>query len=126
MGDMGSKLPKLPASFKQAKWVAGEYAEVAWGPLYNHGGGYQYRLCSAKEALTEECFQKTPLEFDRTKQTLVWNTKAVPGHDSSTPAIPAGAGSTLRFPVPEPIFVDEGTWPRKSTWVRMATLPILF
>lgn len=118
MGDMGSKLPKLPASFKQAKWVAGEYAEVAWGPLYNHGGGYQYRLCSAKEALTEECFQKTPLEFDRTKQTLVWNTKAVPGHDSSTPAIPAGAGSTLRFPVPEPIFVDEGTWPRKSTWAR--------
>ena len=31
MGDMGSKLPKLPPSFKQTKWVAGEYVEVAWG-----------------------------------------------------------------------------------------------
>ena len=26
-------------------------------------GGYQFRLCAASEALTEECFQRTPLEF---------------------------------------------------------------
>eukprot|EP00729_Bicosta_minor_P016467 gene16467-30023_t len=29
---------------------------------------------------------------------------------SKLPKLPAS------FPVPEPIFVDEGTWPRKSTW----------
>lgn len=112
MGDLGSN---LPPSVKKAQWVAGTSVEVAWGPLYNHGGGYQYRLCSAKEALTEECFQKMPLEFDRTKQTLVWNTKDVPGANSKTPR---PANGTLRWPVPEPIFVDEGTWPKGSTWAR--------
>lgn len=115
MGDMGSK---LPPSVNKTEWVAGSYVEVAWGPLYNHGGGYQYRLCKTDTAggLTEECFQQTPLEFDRSKQTLVWNTKAVPGKDGTTPPVPADG--TLRFPVPEPIFVDEGTWPHGSTWAR--------
>jgi len=113
MGDMGSKLPPSPSN---TSWKAGTYVEVAWGPLYNHGGGYQYRLCPAGQELTEKCFQRTPLEFDRSKQTLVWNTKQVPGADGTTPPVPAGG--TLRFPVPEPIFVDEGTWPRGSTWAR--------
>ena len=36
---------------------------MAWGIAANHGGGYQYRLCPAGEDPTEECFQKTPLEF---------------------------------------------------------------
>jgi len=53
MGDLGSH---LPPSVKKAQWIAGSTVEVAWGPLYNHGGGYQYRLCSAKEALTEVIF----------------------------------------------------------------------
>jgi hypothetical protein len=59
--------------------VAGTYVEVAWGPLYNHGGGYSYRLCPLDNGggITEECFQRTPLQFDINKQTLVWNTKAV-------------------------------------------------
>jgi len=113
MGDYGSK---LPPSVNKTQWVAGTYVEVAWGPLYNHGGGYQYRLCPVEEALTEECFQRTPLQFDRTKQTLVWTTKAVPGADHTTPPVPAGG--TLRFPVPAPVFVDEGTWPVGSTWAR--------
>lgn len=113
MGDFGSN---LPPSVNKTKWVAGTYVEVAWGPLYNHGGGYQYRLCPADEALTEECFRRTPLEFDRTKQTMVWNTKAVPGADGTTPPVPKDG--TLRFPVPNPVFVDEGTWPQGSTWAR--------
>ena len=31
------------------------------------------RLCKADKDLTEECFQQTPLAFDKTKQTLVWS-----------------------------------------------------
>lgn len=112
MGDLGSN---LPPSTKKEVWKAGSWVEVGWGPLYNHGGGYQYRLCSAKEKLTEECFQKKPLEFDQTKQTLVWNTKAIPGANSKTPAVTNG---TLRWPVPQPVFVDQGTWPKGSTWAR--------
>ena len=27
------------------EWVAGGMAEVGWGIIANHGGGYQYRLC---------------------------------------------------------------------------------
>merc|ERR1712002_981597 len=38
-----------------------------WGIAANHGGGYSYRLCKLGEggraALTEECFQETPLKF---------------------------------------------------------------
>ena len=37
--------------------------KVAWGIAANHGGGYQYRLCPADADPTEECFQKTPLDF---------------------------------------------------------------
>lgn len=51
------------------------------------------------------------------RQTLVWNTKAIPGKDSSTPTIPPGQ-KTLRYPVPKPVFVDKGTWPQGSTWAR--------
>lgn len=115
MGDLGSQLPETPDADKTI-WSAGQWVEVAWGPLYNHGGGYQYRLCPAGEELTEACFQKTPLEFDRSKQTLVWNTKVVPGADKTTPTPPPG--KTLRYPVPNPIFVDKGTWPPGSTWAR--------
>ena len=53
-------LPKTPTN---ASWAAGTDVEVSWGIRYNHGGGYQYRLCPAAEPLTEACFQKTPLAF---------------------------------------------------------------
>jgi hypothetical protein len=60
-GDLGSTvLPKGPAA---AVYRAGTDVEVAWGLRYNHGGGYQYRLCPANEALTEDCFRRTPLAF---------------------------------------------------------------
>ena len=42
-------------------------SQVGWGILANHGGGYSYRLCKVGDggqaALTEECFQQTPLHF---------------------------------------------------------------
>ena len=31
------------------------------------------RLCPANESLTEECFQRMPLRFNRTQQQLQWN-----------------------------------------------------
>ena len=133
MGDMGSK---LPTSKLLPRWVAGTQVEVAWvrllwqptlstrplyafvlassqGPRYNHGGGYSYRLCKGDQELTEECFQKTPLAFDKTKQMLVWNTKEVPiKNGTATPPVPSNG--TLRLPVPNPVFVTEGTWPKGS------------
>jgi len=115
MGDLGSSLPETAAQEK-TQWVAGTSVVVAWGSLYNHGGGYQYRLCPITEKLTEDCFQKLPLEFDRSAQTMVWNTKEVPGANADTPPVPHNG--TLRWPVPNPVFVDEGTWPQGSTWAR--------
>ena len=44
-----------------------------WGIRFNHGGGYQYRLCPASEPLTEACFVNNPLEFNRSAQQLQWN-----------------------------------------------------
>ena len=47
----GINLPKS----KKVIWTRGSKVEVAWGIHANHGGGYTYRLCKAKEA-SEECF----------------------------------------------------------------------
>mmetsp|Transcript_39930 Transcript_39930/g.71823 ORF Transcript_39930/g.71823 Transcript_39930/m.71823 type:complete len:393 (-) Transcript_39930:125-1303(-) len=96
MGDLGSKV--LRPSRNKTKWIAGSSVEVAWGIRYNHGGGYQYRLCPASSPLTEECFQKMPLDFDRTKQALLWN-------------------NGTRYPI-KGIFVDKGVKPEGSTWAR--------
>merc|ERR1719181_2553423 len=97
MGMMGSTLPPT-ARINRTRWVAGTSVEVAWGVRYNHGGGYQYRLCPASEPLTEACFQKMPLEFVREKHALRWNN-----------------GTT--YPI-RGVFVDEGTVPAGSTWAR--------
>ena len=55
----------------------------------------QYRLCPKDEELTEACFQRMPLPFDRTKQALLWN-------------------NGTRLPLAG-VFVDEGTTPAGST-----------
>ena len=61
-------------------WLANTYnARHAFMYIMNYilyhvlGGGYQYRLCPASEDLTEECFQKHPLDFVRGHQFLQWN-----------------------------------------------------
>jgi len=93
-GDLGSKvLPKAPSG---TIWTAGTNVEVSWGIRYNHGGGYQYRLCRADAELSEECFMKTPLDFVRDAQQLQWN-------------------NGTRLPI-SGVFVDEGTEPKGSTW----------
>jgi len=93
---LGSQV--LPPSASKAQWVAGSSVEVAWGIRFNHGGGYQYRLCPVGQPATEECFQRLPLEFDRTKQTLLWN-------------------NGTRYPI-KGVFVDTGVVPQGSTWAR--------
>jgi hypothetical protein len=51
MGALGSHvLPRGPAA---ARWRRGATAQVSWGLRFNHGGGYQYRLCSTTEELSE-------------------------------------------------------------------------
>ena len=92
-GDRGSLLPELPST---TVWRRGQQAEVTWQITANHGGGYQYRLCSSQEQLTEECFMRTPLEFDVTKQALQWN-------------------NGTRLPI-NGTFVSVGTMPSGSTW----------
>lgn len=94
MGQLGSKV--LKPTPHGTVWMAGSAVEVSWGIRFNHGGGYQYRLCPAGEELTEECFMRTPLEFVRDKQMLQWK-------NGTRLAI----GGT---------FVDEGTLPVGSTW----------
>jgi len=96
MGDLGTQV--LPEGPSMATWKAGSSVQVTWGMRYNHGGGYQYRIAPLSSDLTEKTFQKMPLEFDITKQVLVWN-------------------NGTRFPI-EGIFVSEGTWPLGSTWAR--------
>ena len=104
MGDFGSKLPASP---DPARWAAGSEVDVAWGIRYNHGGGYQYRLCPVGEPLTEACFQRTPLEFVRSAHALLWTSDM--GAD--------GPRNGTRLSLPG-VWVDTGTTPPGSTWAR--------
>merc|ERR1712212_1073597 len=67
-GDIGSSLPKMPTG---TVWKSGSEVNVSWAITANHGGGYQYRLCPSSSALTEDCFQKTPLPFTGL-QSFLW------------------------------------------------------
>jgi len=74
-GDLGSKvLPKRPSGIV---WRKGSVINTSWQNTAEHGGGYQYRLCPASEALTEDCFQRMPLEFATPdKHQLIFNDTA--------------------------------------------------
>ena len=72
MGDLGSKVlpPNHPGDV--ANWTVGSTPRVAWGMRFNHGGGYQYRLCPLeKMPCTEEDFQEMPLDFVRDAHAIV-------------------------------------------------------
>ena len=72
MGDLGSKVlpPNLPEDV--ANWTVGSTPRVAWGMRFNHGGGYQYRLCPLeKMPCTEAEFQEMPLDFVRDAHAIV-------------------------------------------------------
>ena len=47
------------------------------------------------------------------------DTKEVPVKaDGASKVPPIPKNGTLRFPVPNPVFVTEGTWPKGSMWAR--------
>lgn len=92
-GDLGSKvLPEYPTG---TVWKAGGLGEVTWQTTANHGGGYSYRLCPAGKPITEECFQKYPLDF------------------SGEQWIVNKSGTRLAI---KGTFISEGTFPKGSMW----------
>ena len=75
----------------------------SWQVRNNHGGGYSYRLCPASEPLTEECFQRHPLDVQGSLSVLQFSD-----------------GSRVSY---KPVLVSEGTQPKGSMWARIPVAP---
>ena len=60
-GDHGTKVLKPRPT--GTVWKRGTVAFARQQSTAPHGGGYIYRLCPANETITEECFNRMPLEF---------------------------------------------------------------
>jgi len=90
-------------------WERGSRADVGWGMIANHGGGYSYRLCKVGEdgpgGVTEECFQKTPLRFASEYSWVQY------GWDEETRVVFTANRTT------------EGTYPPGSEWT-MNPIPV--
>lgn len=94
----GNDLPKT----QRTQWTAGGTAKVAWAALFNHGGGYSYRLCPANEEQTEACFQKHHLSFVGDTSLVHWTD----GREAEFPAVTMSTGTyppgsqwrTIRIP----------------------------
>lgn len=99
-GTFGSSLPKL---MQETVWIAGASAEVAFALQANHGGGYQYRLCPADEELSEECFQRHPLDYVSDDQWLQYG--------------PDGLDTNNRTRI-KAVRVTTGVMPNGSVWTR--------
>jgi len=104
MGDLGSQVLPPSAPEDTTTWKIGTTPRVAWGFRYNHGGGYQYRLCPAeKMPCTEADFQMMPLDFVRGSQAIMWNNGSL-------------------YPIPKAAkYVDDSVCdvvPKGSTWAR--------
>jgi hypothetical protein len=92
----------------KTEWAAGSVQDVAWGINANHGGGYSYRLCKLSEdgtKATEECFQKTPLQFVGDESWIQF------GDDES---------NRTAFPA---VRTSEGTNPSGSQWTKNPIAP---
>jgi len=74
MGDLGSIVLPPTDPKDVPSWPVGSTPRVAWGMRFNHGGGYQYRLCPLeKMPCTEQEFQQLPLDFVRDAHAIMWN-----------------------------------------------------
>jgi len=91
------------------EWTRGSTAEVGWGLIANHGGGYSFRLCKVENndpgAVTEECFQRTPLKFATEDSWVQY------GWDESSRVVFKANRTT------------EGTFPPGSEWT-MNPIPV--
>ncbi len=82
-------------------WVRGGVAAARWQQTAAHGGGYQYRLCPASEPLTEECFQRHPLEFASPyTHTARFADPALDRKIKATPVVDGPAKGWMRLPLP--------------------------
>lgn len=94
----GVDLPKTT----RTQWTAGGTAKVAFALMYNHGGGYAYRLCPAGSEQTEACFQKTHLDYASNTTVVHWRN----GEEADYPAVTMSTGTyppgsqwrTIRIP----------------------------
>lgn len=103
-GFPGSKLPPIDKD-KRATWTAGKSAEVSWVSAANHGGGYMYSLCPASEELTEECFNKMPLQYvNNSRQQLRYIYVNDTSNKTETTIIATR--------------VTEGVYPQGATWTK--------
>jgi len=96
----------LPKSEGNEVWAVGTVQSVGWSLWANHGGGYAWRLCPASEELTEECFQKTPLDFADEHSILEWvngTQVPIPAKTTSTGTVPMGS-QWRRNPIPSTEF----------------------
>lgn len=95
----GTDLEELPKS-SESTWQAGSVVEAEWSIYANHGGGYSYRLCKKVAGVTptEECYQRTPLEF-------ATDTTEIKYLDGSRKPFFINATTT-----------SKGTWPAGSQW----------
>jgi hypothetical protein len=102
IGHSGTELPSLGST---ATWKRGATAEASWAIYANHGGGYSYRICKKSDGLTEDCFQRTPLDF-------VGNTTRIHYAD----------GSKADFEI-DAVQTNVGTHPAGSMW-RKSPVPM--
>lgn len=86
--------------FEKPTWSVGSVQQVAFGIEANHAGGYSYRLCKkdGKGEVSEDCFQKTQLDFVGDKSWLLWPN-----------------GTRLEVPLKK---TNVGTFPKGSWWAR--------
>ena len=110
-GDLGSKLPRL-AKGTGTVWTAGSEVTVAWTLKAWHGGGYQYRLCPAGDALDEDCFQRHPVPFASRRSALRWG-----GAGGDARVCSGQPGGYVNCHVPfNATDVSVGTLPAGSAW----------
>jgi hypothetical protein len=135
VGYKGTDLPPL-AGWPQRKWKVGDEVDASWAIVANHGGGYQYRLCSKDKEQTEACFQASPIEFVGDEQYIQYCDypdalshgrvpgETQPGYNSTTPAnfppdkwFTETCDRTNRTAIPAKR-ISTGTLPKGSTWTR--------
>jgi len=125
-GFHGDQMPELEGARWKRTYQPGQVVDMSWAVVANHGGGYQYRLCPKNATLTEECFQKTPLEFVGDKQYIQY-VKYSPDPAFGPTDTPATFPPEKAFPTPvdlsnrtaiPAVRVSTGTLPQGSTWTR--------